>query len=606
MDMKMLIGRKSFRFYFAAILFATLLAFEFEPRTGNAAYVIDNFGTRGETEQFTDKNSRSLLLQNVALADSKRVVDAAPGAVPGAAPDFRADKTQAASVTETLRSSAFKAALFKYFKHLLPNQGGIIWLAIVVTIVVAYDFRKHLSWRNVDILMLMVLSLFLMDLTEWQPGISDPIQRSLFAMVFFGIFSISAFFLVRAVIGAFLTRKTTTPLNLPAPLAAVLTVVLFASNSFLALGHQPNDSGYYTNLGAGKMLETGKFPYGDPQLRDGAAATYGPILYLSHIPFQLALSNIANGQREMSSFRQWIISGSSPDHVGPPILATKLTVLFFHLLAVVGLVIIGQTLGEARIGWSLAALYLGSAYVQGLGGQDAFITGITYVSHIAPAALTILAFAALNRPFWSGSILAVAAGALFYPVFFFPLWFGHYFWRGKEYVRFSTGFILICLVIGFTVLLLTQSSENESALQIIYKSTVGHQEAKGAYGSSTFSFWGLHPGFASFWQTPFVEGWFLLRPSFLIFAAFIGGTFFMAHNRTTTQLAFLTAAIAIAIQLWKSHAGGTYVEWYYPFLLIGLFAPAASEMMEGATLRRSPKSGRLDLLDKQTANGVLS
>jgi hypothetical protein len=45
----------------------------------------------------------------------------------------------------------------------------------------------------------------------------------------------------------------------------------------------------------------------------------------------------------------------------------------------------------------------------------------------------------------------------------------------------------------------------------------------------------------------------------------------MARGRTVPQLAFLTAALAIAVQLWKSHAGGTYVEWYYPFLLIGLF-----------------------------------
>jgi hypothetical protein len=49
------------------------------------------------------------------------------------------------------------------------------------------------------------------------------------------------------------------------------------------------------------MLETGQFPYGDPKLRDGAAATYGPVLYLSHIPFQLVLSSVANGQGAMKS-----------------------------------------------------------------------------------------------------------------------------------------------------------------------------------------------------------------------------------------------------------------------------------------------------------------
>jgi hypothetical protein len=200
------------------------------------------------------------------------------------------------------------------------------------------------------------------------------------------------------------------------------------------------------------------------------------------------------------------------------------------------------------------------------------ITGLTFISHIAPAAVTILAFAALSVPFLAGALLAAAAGVNFYPAFFFPLWVGYYFWRGQKWHRFAAGFLAVCLVVGASVLLLTQPSETESVLQVVYESTVGHQEAKHAYGSSAFSFWGTHPKLAAFWQQQLIPGWYLLKPSFLIFAVLVGASFFMARGRTITQLAFLTAALAIAIQLWKSHAGGTYVEWYYPFFLIGLFA----------------------------------
>ena len=119
---------------------------------------------------------------------------------------------------------------------------------------------------------------------------------------------------------------------------------------------------------------------------------------------------------------------------------------------------------------------------------------------------------------------------------------------------------------------MTQSPENQSAFKAIYESTIGHQEAKDAYGSSTFSFWGTHPRLALFWQEPFIEGIYLLKPSFMLFVLFIIATFFMSRGRSVTQFAFLTAAVAIAAQLWKSHAGGTYVEWYYPFFLIGLLA----------------------------------
>lgn len=500
--------------------------------------------------------------------------------VPGAAPDFRVDSIKTVSPSTALRSPLFIKAFSKWVTRLEPNQGGIIWLSIFVTLLVAFDFKRWISWRNADILLILVLSFLLIDLTHWQGDLGDPVQGSLFGIVFLGIFLVSVLILARALVGAFTVRQKLWVPNLPTPFLVGLTILLFACNTLLALVRFPNDCGYYTNLGAERMLETGKFPYGDPMLRGGAAATYGPVLYIAHIPFQLGLSHIKPSvEQDEQSFYQWIVTGGQPHYLGPPILATKLTLLFFHLLGIVGFILIGRQLGGVAIGWGLACLYIGSAYVQGLGGEAASITGMTYISHIAPAAITILAFAALSLPFLAGALLATAAGVLFYPAFFFPLWLGYYFWRGKEWIRFTAGFLIFCLVIGSSVLLMTQSSENESVLKVIYESTIRHQEGNDAYGSSTFSFWGTHPRLAAFWQEPYIPGWYLLKPSFLVFATFIAASFFMARGRTVTQFAFLTAAVAIAVQLWKSHAGGTYVEWYLPFLLIGLFAQRSSEEM---------------------------
>src|SRR4029077_13367064 len=75
-----------------------------------------------------------------------------------------------------------------------------------------------------------------------------------------------------------------------------------------------------------------------------------------------------------------------------------------------------------------------------------------------------------------------------------------------------------------------------------------------------FSIPGLDP------QSPFT------KPLFLGLAALSILGFFLARNRRPAQLAFLLAAIAAAVQLWKTQATGTYVEWYYPLLLIGIFA----------------------------------
>jgi len=450
---------------------------------------------------------------------------------------------------------------------------------------IAFDFKKLKSRRNADLILFIILSFLFIDLIRlgdyWSLK-QNTAQKALFGFMFLGIFLISIMLLISSLFHSFKLEKKEWIPNLPKRLLVILTVIILACNVLVTLVRFPDDCGVFINMGANRMIETKKFPYGDPSLRGGAAATYGPILYLAHIPFQLVLSDIdRNVEADENPFLNWVVAGGMEGYHGVPILATKLTLLSFHFLAVFGLIVIGARLRGPSVGWGLACLYAGYACVQGLGGVEYFINGLTYISHIAPAALTISAFALLNRPFWAGSLLAVAAGALFYPAFFFPLWLGYYFWRDKKWKNFTAGFLIVSLIIIAAVLLMTQTSENENVLQVVYESTVGHQESKDAYGSSTFSFWGTHPKLAALWQKPFIQGWYLLKPSFLVFAIFILTSFFMARGRTVSQFAFLTAAVAIAVQLWKSHAGGTYVEWYYPFFLIGLFVVKKHDGIDG-------------------------
>ncbi|MHA2231884.1 MAG: hypothetical protein ACXAB4_05280 [Candidatus Hodarchaeales archaeon] len=500
-----------------------------------------------------------------------------PKRLPGAVPDFRAATLDKPPPSKAIKSSLFRKSLSEWIGRLQPNQGGIIWLSLLATIIVAFDFKKIVSWRNADLILLLALSFLFIDIIRFSTGLERGAKFTLSGIVFLGVFLVTALLLIRALIRGLTSDKLLWKPNVPASVLAGLLFLLLVCNTFLALSRYPDDCGKFTNIGTARLIQTGKFPYGDPKLRGGAAATYGPVLYVAQIPFQLGISAIESLSAPNSgSPLYYTFEPDHPQYVRPPILATKLTLLLFHFIGIAGLIMIGRQLAGLSVGLGLACLYAGSAYVQGIGGERVFITGMTFISHIAPAALTILAFAALNRPYWAGSLLALAAGALFYPVFFFPLWLGYFFWQRKNWQKFAVAFLIGCLIIFIVVLLMTHHSEGQSALRAIYESTVGHQEAKNAYGASTFSFWGTHPKLAAFWQKPFIEGWYLLKPSFLIFAIFIGSTFFMARYRTVPQLAFLTAAVAICIQLWKTHAGGTYVEWYYPFFLIGLLASSSS------------------------------
>jgi hypothetical protein len=45
----------------------------------------------------------------------------------------------------------------------------------------------------------------------------------------------------------------------------------------------------------------------------------------------------------------------------------------------------------------------------------------------------------------------------------------------------------------------------------------------------------------------------------------------LGRDRSPRQLAALMAAMGIASELWKIHGTGVYVNWYYPFLLLGVF-----------------------------------
>lgn len=488
--------------------------------------------------------------------------------VPGAAPEFRPDAVKPAETSRALGSSLFREKLAEYFRILEPDQGGIIWLAFAVFVALAFDFSGLVSRRNVDILLLLAPSLLFINLTRFSV-VREPVKLSLARFVFLGIFLMLVVYLVRALAGALRAERTGWQPNIPLPALRVLLVTLVMSNTLLVMVRMPNDCGIYTNIGAARMIETGRFPYGDPALKGGAAATYGPVLYLAHIPFQLALS-------ATKVHAQTSDPAQGPNYLHPPLLATRLTLLTFHILGLWALITIGRKLGSPAAGWGLACLYAASPYVQGLGGAEFSINGVTYISHIAPAAVLLLAFAALDQPVRAGALLGVAAGVLFWPAFLVPLWFGYYFWRRIGWKQFIAAFLMVCALIVVVVWWRTASTESETVLQVVHRSTVGHQEGKEAYGSSTFGFWGTHPSAAAFWQQPLVTGWPLLKPAFLLFAVFLVVTFFLARGRTVAQFALLTAAVAIATQLWKSHAGGTYVEWYLPFLLIGLFTPGAS------------------------------
>lgn len=454
----------------------------------------------------------------------------------------------------------------------MPNQAGAIWIGLLITFLVYGDSRRPLAKSNLELAALFLLAFLLIDVLTWEGGQA--------ALVFSGIFLTTAAYATWGIVLAYRRTRLEWPVGLPERRLQLLLALLIALNAAVALGRPPDDAGYYTNLGALRWTETGELPYGDERLKGpespgyGAAATYGPLLYAAHVPVQRLLfvpRNPPDADPKAASYRR------------PPVIATKLTALAFHLVGLLALFSILNQLASRAAALGVTAVYAASPYVIGLGGDDFVITGLAFVSHIAPAAVTLVAFAFLRRPALSGAILAAAAGVLFYPVFLLPLWLGWWAWRSRsQAARFAAGFAGGAAAIVAFVALFVESPET-SVLQLFMESTLEHQEGFGPrqYGASTFSFWGTHPALADFWQSPVIGSSSLFKPAFLAFAAFAVAGFVLARRRTIAQLAGLTAAVAAAVQLWKTHATGTYVEWYMPFLLIALFGAGSLTKQPG-------------------------
>ncbi len=452
---------------------------------------------------------------------------------------------------------------------LVPNPAGAVWIGLIVAFLLFGDFTRVTSPRNRALLALLALSPFLAPIL----GLTD--QPRLASWIFTVVYLLTAFYAIWGGRLGMSPRLTPWEPN-PGPRALQYLIgALLVLCAIVAVGRAPDDAGYYTNLGAQRWRETGTIPYGDAKLKGptspayGAAATYGPLLYVSHMPFQFIL-----GRRHNDPAMDPMEKG----YVRPPVLATQLTCYAFLLVALFSLYKIMRRMTNARVALAAVALYAGSPYVLGLGGSRLVIYGLAFVSHIAPSAMILAALAMLPSALGAGVFLAIGAGVLFFPAFLFPLWFGWMLGHNvRAAVRFTIGFAVTGAVIAGIVLWFSHPPPGTNAVSMLLESTLEHQEGVGprAYGASNFGFWGTHPGLAAFWQTPVVGGTSLFKPTFIVFSVLAVGSFFVARarRRSVAELAGLTAMLTAAIQLWKTHAAGSYVEWYYPLLLIALLTP---------------------------------
>lgn len=346
-------------------------------------------------------------------------------------------------------------------------------------------------------------------------------------------------------------------------------VVLLGLNVTLALNRAPDDAGWFVNLGAQRLIERGRLPYGDPLTTGTPAAAYGPLMYVAHVPFQLALN--PGGVNHDPPDRPTL--GRESRYYLPPLLATQLCATTFHIIGVFALIAVLRRAASRRTALAAAVLYCGSLAVLGIGGSDYQVGGITFISHIAPASMTLLAVALIHRPAASGVALVAAAGLGFYPALMGPVWLAYYWRDRRAALQFASGCAIAGAVLVGFVLALSSPTEHASRVQTILADTLGHHTDPNGYGRSPFGFWGQRPGWRAWAMTPVAGASSLTTPAWLAMLGYVGFAMVIVRRRGVAALALTSGVIALGFAVVKPHATATYMAWYYPLLLCGLCLP---------------------------------
>jgi len=427
-----------------------------------------------------------------------------------------------------------------------------IWLAFCIVFLVGLaDFRRPLSIRNLDLLVLLSFSVSLLYFNRGDIFTSVPLA-----------YPPLAYLLARCIwIGS--TGRATASRSLW-PAWILLAATVFLAGFRIGLNIEESnviDVGYAGVIGA-QRIAAGVMPYGNFPEEDDLKAcgpadsegeirdriqhdgrcesanplgdTYGPVAYEAYLP------------------GYWIRGWSGKwDHLP----AVHLTSIIFDILCMLGLGLVGLRFGGPWLGAALAfawAAFPFTQYVSMSNTNDAIVpVFLIWGLWLADSAWARGAFAALSG--WTKFATLVVA----------PLWLTYPgpVRRPRPALAFAAGFAL-ATVAAFSVLLL--DAHPIQAAQTFYHRTLKTQIAR----ESPFSLWDWAQYHARGIPDLHVLQWVL--EGLLVVGAFASA--FLPRRKTLLQLAALTGALLIGFELVLTHWFYLYIPWFFPFVAFAVLA----------------------------------
>ena len=385
-----------------------------------------------------------------------------------------------------------------------------IWIPLALLFLAPFVDRRHpFRLLHLDLLVLLGFGASQFFYNRGEIEFSVPL-----------VYPLLVYLLVRMLLAGFRPRPASGRAVPAVPVAWMVAglVVLVA----FRLGLNAADS-HVIDVGQASVLGADHIQHSeDVYSNDGDPGdTYGPLMYLAYVPFEAVFP--ADGPGGFDS-------------------AARAAAIFFDLLVVMGLLLLGTRLRVGRdgrvLGLTLAYAWVAypfSLYALQASTNDALI-----------AALVIGALLAMDSAPLRGLLLGVAAAAKFAPLALAPLLAaGPGGRRPRDWLLFAAAFVAVVSISVLTYL-------PDGGPREMYDATIGYQLGR----ASPFSLWGLHPSL----------GWVqdLVKLGAVVLVVLVA---FVPKRRDLMQLAALAAAVTIAVQLTATHWFYFYIAWFAPLVL---------------------------------------
>jgi len=464
----------------------------------------------------------------------------------------------------------------------------VVWLLFCLVFLLGLaDLRRPLSLRNIDLLVLLSFSVSLWFFDRGQVLRSVPL-----------VCPPLVYLLLRACWAGFGRRPLALRPSWPVWALAVVAVFLagFRIGLNLEAKYGVIDVGYAGVIGANRIVN-GRAPYGNmPQREIGGKQlpdcgpqdaqgdvrdhiqtngrcesanehgdTYGPFSYAAYVPAYLAFG--------------W--SGK-----WDKLPAAHASSIAFDLLTLLGLLLVGLRFGGTRLAATLAFAWVAYPFT-------AYALDANTNDSLMPAFL-VWGFWLVSSPWARGAAVGLAGWTKFAGLVLAPLWATYPSVRLRSLVRFAIAFAAAS-VVALSVLLFEPGLW--SGAKTFWNRTIVYQLDR----HSPFSLWDWGQYHAK-GIPDLAVGKPVLEALALALAALVA---LYPRRKGPVELAALTAAVLIAVQLPLTHWFYLYLPWLFPFVMLWLLLPAepeghqsqesrtgyeAFESMQSAAKRATPTS----------------